>query len=74
MSGGEVTADPRAVRAGFEGNGGGGIVGEQQGQGYAVIEHWPFVEDLARGIEQTDVMAAIAEIEADGEAAADGSR
>ena len=70
---GEIPADPRAVRPGFERHGGGRILGEQQGQGRAVIEHWPFVEDLARGIEHTDVMAAIAEVQPDGEAADDGS-
>ena len=69
---GKVTADPRAVRARFEGDGDGGIVGEQPGQGHAVIEQRPFVEDLAGGLEHTDVMAAIAEIEADGEPAGRG--
>ena len=68
----EVTTDPRTVRARFQRHGGGGIVVEQQRQGHAVIEHGPFVNDLARGIKHTDVMAAIAEIEAEGKAAGRG--
>ena len=56
----------------FEGDGGGGIAGEQAGQRDPVIEHGPFVEDLAGGIEDADVMAAIAKIEADGEPAGKG--
>ena len=39
------------------------------GQGHAVIGQRPFVDDPARGGEHTDVMAAVAEIEAEGEAA-----
>ena len=70
---GEVTADPRAVRARFQGHGGGGIPGEQQREGHAVIEQGPFVKDLAGGIQDTDVMAAITEIEPDGEPTDDSS-
>ncbi len=44
---GQIPADPRAVRARFQGHGGGRIPGEQQRQGHAVIEQGPFVNDLA---------------------------
>ena len=66
---GQIPADPRAVRARFQRHGGGGIPGEQQRQGDALIEQGAFVKDLAGGIQDTDVMAAITEIEADGEPA-----
>ncbi len=66
---GEVTADPRAVRARFNGHGGGGILGEQQREGHAVIEQGAFVEDLAGGIEDAEIMAAITKIKADGKPA-----
>ncbi len=63
---GEVMADPRAVRAGFEGDGGGGITGEQLRERRAVIGEGTFVNQLAGGIEDAVVMAAIPQIEADG--------
>ena len=66
---GEVTADPRTVRARFERHGGRGMLGEQQCQGDALIEHGAFVNDPALGIQNTDVMAAITQIEPDGEPA-----
>lgn len=66
---GEVTADPRAVRAGLQRHGGGGIFREQQGEGRAVIGQRPFVEDPAGGVQHADVMAAVAQIQAEGEAA-----
>ena len=66
---GEVTADPRAVRPGFQRHGGGGILREQRARADAIIEQRPFVNDLAGGIQDADVMAAIAEIEAKGEPA-----
>ena len=50
---GEVTADPRAVRARFQRHGGGGILGEQQGQGHALIEQGPFVNNLAPAASRT---------------------
>jgi hypothetical protein len=66
---GEVTTDPGAVSAGFQRHSGGGIAGQQAGQRDPVIEHGPFVKDLAGGIQDDDIMAAIAKIEADGEPA-----
>ncbi len=56
------------MRTGFQRHGGGGIVREQQYEGHAVIGRGPFVEDLAGGIQDADVMVAITEIEANGEA------
>jgi hypothetical protein len=52
-----------------DGHHGDRILGQQPGQGHAVIGQRPFVNNLARGGEHTDVMAAVAEIEAEGEAA-----
>ena len=66
---GEVTTDPRAVRAGFEGNGGAGILGEQLGQRGPGVGQGPLADDLAGGIEDADVMTPITEIEAEGEPA-----
>jgi len=51
------------------GHGGGGILREQQGQGYSLIEQGPFVNHLAGGIQDGDVMIAVAEIETEGEPA-----
>ena len=57
--------DPSVVLARFQRHDGGGIVGEQQSQGYAIVEDGSFVQDLAGGIQDTDIMAAITEIEAE---------
>ena len=63
---GEKTTEPRAVRARFQRHGGGGIVREQGGQGRAIIEQGAFLKQLAGGIQDADVMAAIPEIQTDG--------
>ena len=63
---GEETADPRAVRAGFEGDRCGGIVGEQLRERDAVIGEGTFVDQLAGGIQHAVLMAAVTQIEADG--------
>ena len=63
---GEVTADPGAVRASFEGDGGGRITGEQLRERRAVIGEGTFVDQQAGGIQHAVLMAAVTQIEADG--------
>jgi hypothetical protein len=71
---GEVTADPRAVRAGFEGNGGAGEIGEQLGQCGPGVGQCALADDLAGGIEDADMMRPVSEIKAEGEPADDSRR
>ena len=66
---GEVTADPRAVRAGFEGNGGAGKIGHQLCQRGPAVGQRSLADDLAGGIQHADVMRPVTEIQAEGEPA-----
>jgi len=70
---GEVTADPRAVRARLQRDGGAGKLREELRQGRAGVGQGRLADDVAGGIEHADVMRPITEIEAEGEPA-DGSR
>ena len=71
---GEVTADPRAVRARLQRDGGAGKLREELRQGRAGVGQGRLADDVAGGIEHADVMRPITEIEAEGEPAGSSRR
>ena len=66
---GEVTADPRAVGAGFQREGGAGKLGEQRFEGGPGVGQGRLAHDCPGGIKDADVMRTITQIEAEGVAA-----
>src|SRR5208283_1977017 len=66
---GEVTADPRAVRAGLHRHRGAGELGQQLRQGGPGVGQRALADNLAGGIEDANVMRAVTEIQAEGEPA-----
>ena len=71
---GEVTTDPRTVRARFQGHGGMRKIREQLCQGRAGVGQRSFADNLTSGVENADVMCPITEIKAEGEPTDDSRR
>jgi hypothetical protein len=71
---GEITADPRTVRARFQRDGGCGELGEQLGQGGPRVGQRSLTNNLTSGIQRANVMGPITEIKAEGEPADDSRR
>ena len=65
----EEAADPGAVGTGFQRDGGVGEVREQLGQRGPGVGQTALTDDLTGGIQNANVMPAIAQIEAEGEPA-----
>lgn len=70
---GEVTADPRAVGAGLQRDGGAGKIHKQLCQRGAGVGQGRFADNLTSGVENADVMCPIIEVKAEGEPAREQS-
>jgi hypothetical protein len=70
---GKVTTNPRTMRARLQRDGGAGKIREELRQGRAGVGQRSLADNVAGGREDTDVMLAITEIDAEGEPAADRS-
>ena len=70
---GEEAADPRTVRARFNGHSGAGKIREELRQGRAGVGQRRLTDNLTSGIKDADMMCPITEIQAEGEPTADGS-
>ena len=71
---GEVTADPRTVRARFQGHGRTGKIREQLDERGPRVGQGSLTDNLASRIQHANVMLPIAKIKAESEPADDGSR
>jgi hypothetical protein len=71
---GEITADPRAVGASFQGDGGLRELGEELSQRGTVVGQRSLADNLTSSIENANVMLPVTEIQTKGEPADDSRR